>query len=190
MKYVFPNIYLLSLPTLDYLWIIFTYFLIRETYLLSTYYVPGVLYLFITFCTQKHYLLHLESVFLGPWCIFIFGFKFLKIPLCSEKIKKFNIIYPIYYIQYVAKLKTKDTVLPKSALTSDTSCKFRGPLNRSYLWTVGFKFKGFHYRQRFASRTHRTQESTVRNNFSFIIEKNTNQIIISQLLVFWVLYIF
>ena len=88
MKHVFPNIYLLSLPTLDYPWVIFTYFLIRETYLLSTCCVPGVLYLFLTFCIQKHYLLHLESVFVGPRCMFIFGLKFLKIPLCSEKNKE------------------------------------------------------------------------------------------------------
>ena len=50
--------------------------------------MPGVLYLFLTFCIQKHYLLHLESVFVGPRCIFIFGLKFLKIPLCSEKNKE------------------------------------------------------------------------------------------------------
>ena len=42
----------------------------------------------LPFALKKHYLLHLESVFVGPRYIFIFGLKFLKIPLCSEKNKE------------------------------------------------------------------------------------------------------
>lgn len=55
---------------------------------------------------------------------------FIFIPLYFMKtlIQFLNIIHPICYVQYIAKLKAKGIVLPKTALPSDISHKVSGPL--------------------------------------------------------------